>query len=123
MPVQRKRMVQVGYAGNATASGNPRYTVHFSDGTAANTKPDAALNWGIENPENWGEADWEFDNRGFLIYVSPITVPVFVDSEGRVDFRRSFADYPGWRTVEIPYAVFQSRSYPGIEDYIRRASL
>lgn len=32
-------------------SGNPRFRVAFTDGSFTSTKPDAAVNYGIENPE------------------------------------------------------------------------
>lgn len=40
-------------------SGNPRYFVTFTDSTVARTAPDAACNYGIENPE--------FQDRDILV--------------------------------------------------------
>lgn len=34
-----------------SASGKPRFRVTFTDGTVLDTKPDAALNYGVSNPE------------------------------------------------------------------------
>jgi hypothetical protein len=36
---------------NNSVNGNPRYRVHFTDGTVADTQSDASLNYGITNPE------------------------------------------------------------------------
>jgi len=36
---------------NNSVNGNPRYRVHFTDGTVADTQSDASLNCGISNPE------------------------------------------------------------------------
>lgn len=93
---------------NASASGNPRFRVTFTDGTVFETKRDAAINWGLENSENWGEADWEFE-RGFIIHVTPITMPVFVE-EGthNADIRRSYADNPDWHEMLMPVEVYNA---------------
>lgn len=32
-------------------AGNPRWTVYFTDGTKAETKPDASCNYDLQNPE------------------------------------------------------------------------
>jgi hypothetical protein len=36
---------------NNSKDGNPRFKVHFDDGTSALTQTDAAVNYGLENPE------------------------------------------------------------------------
>jgi hypothetical protein len=39
---------------NASAAGNPRFKVTFTDGTSALTQTDAAVNYAIENSEYQG---------------------------------------------------------------------
>jgi hypothetical protein len=39
---------------NNSVNGNPRFRVHFEDGSTAETQTDNALNYGLENPENFG---------------------------------------------------------------------
>lgn len=34
-----------------SANGNPRYRIHFTDGTVLATKPDADVSYGLGNPE------------------------------------------------------------------------
>lgn len=36
---------------NNSTNGNPRYLVHFTNGSAFPTAPDASLSYGIANPE------------------------------------------------------------------------
>lgn len=36
---------------NLSGNGGPRFRVTFTDGTSANTEPDASINWEIENSE------------------------------------------------------------------------
>jgi len=35
-------------------AGNPRFKVHFTDGTSAITNPDSSVNYVIDNPSNQG---------------------------------------------------------------------
>lgn len=51
--------------------GNPRWRVVFTDGTAADTKPDAAINYGIGNPETRGPCVVELE-RGQLVGLTPV---------------------------------------------------
>lgn len=37
-----------------SVNGNPRFKVHFTDGTTALTQTDASVNYGLGNPENIG---------------------------------------------------------------------
>lgn len=41
--------------GTNSRDGSPRYTVVFTDGSAARTKPDAQVNYKITNPEYQGK--------------------------------------------------------------------
>ena len=56
-----------------SAAGNPRYRVFFTDGTSAETKPDASCNYGLENPEygspNMVKVTYE---RGKIALVEPV---------------------------------------------------
>lgn len=49
-----------------TANGNGRWTVTFSDGTKANTKPDAMWTASITGSET-GEYEIEFDGKGQIV--------------------------------------------------------
>lgn len=54
--------------------GNPRFRVTFTNGRVAETKKDAAVNYGLENPEyNEGRPiNVTFDSEGKIIYVEEI---------------------------------------------------
>lgn len=56
-----------------TASGNPRWRVVFTDGTVATTKTDAAVAYGIENPENRGPCRVTLEH-GQLVGLEPVTL-------------------------------------------------
>lgn len=38
----------------SSVNGNPRFLIHFTDGSTAKTAPDAACSYGIENRSNIG---------------------------------------------------------------------
>lgn len=55
----------------SSASGNPRYALYLTDGTALKTAPDAAINYGITNPE-YRDRDVTFTiERGRVVYAEP----------------------------------------------------
>lgn len=58
---------------NNSHSGNPRYSVHFTDGTIAQTQADAACNYGIENPEmrSPNEVCVTFTSAGRISHMTP----------------------------------------------------
>lgn len=49
--------------------GNPRFRVHFTDGTWLFTQPDAGIAYGIENPEYQGRPLLIETARGQIVYV------------------------------------------------------
>ncbi len=59
---------------NNSASGNPRWRVHFTDGTRADTGPDATVGYEIDH-EAWQQRPvvFDIDAEG---YVTDITHPV-----------------------------------------------
>lgn len=54
--------------------GNPRYNVLFTDGTAVATKADAAVAYGIENPELAGPCEVTLEH-GQLVKLTPVVQP------------------------------------------------
>jgi hypothetical protein len=68
----RKRIVQLDRMRNSV-NGNPRFRVHFSDGTSAPTSVDAGCAYGIENRENReNDVMVHFSGRGTIDYVKPV---------------------------------------------------
>lgn len=55
----------------ASANGNPRWYVHLGDGTQYYTKPDAAVAYGLDNPEMKGLLEITIEN-GQIIYAQPV---------------------------------------------------
>lgn len=55
---------------NNSVNGNPRYSVVFDDGSVIETQSDAAVNYGITNPEYRDEPhDAELSRAGRLVYL------------------------------------------------------
>lgn len=55
-----------------SSNGNPRFRVHFTDGTVADTQSDASLNYGIENREYQGvPLKVTFTRAGKVSYAVP----------------------------------------------------
>lgn len=53
--------------------GNPRFRVHFTDGTTAETQTDASINYGIENTENIGvPVNVTYSRAGRITHVVPV---------------------------------------------------
>lgn len=50
--------------------GNPRFRLHLSTGATVETKPDAALNYGIENHVGKGPVILTLDTKGHAVYVA-----------------------------------------------------
>lgn len=58
---------------NNSANGNPSWVIHFEGGQTARTQIDAAVNYGIENPENIGvPVKITLSRAGRVVYVVPI---------------------------------------------------
>jgi hypothetical protein len=57
-----------------TKYGNPRYSIIFTDGTAATTEPDIADAYGIENPEMKGLVNVTFGRYG-ITHITPAHTP------------------------------------------------
>jgi len=56
-----------------TENGNPRFRVHFDDGRVAETRPDTAEAYGIENAENRvGPVRVRTDVEGHIWSVEPV---------------------------------------------------
>lgn len=53
-----------------SANGNPRWYVHLSDGTQYYTQPDAAVAYGLDNPEMKGDLMVTIEH-GQIIYAEP----------------------------------------------------
>jgi hypothetical protein len=49
--------------------GNPRYEITFTDGTVAQTKSDASINYSITNPEFQGVTLTVYFERGKIVHV------------------------------------------------------
>lgn len=58
---------------NVSASGNPRFKVTFTTGESAQTKPDAAINHGIENSEFRDvPVEFTFNAEGRITLAKPV---------------------------------------------------
>jgi uncharacterized protein (DUF1684 family) len=57
-----------------SANDNPRYRVHFTDGSSAITSSDAGFCYGINNPDMRGEVDVYFTRAGRIEHMAPHTV-------------------------------------------------
>lgn len=58
---------------NNSANGNPSWVIHFEGGHTARTQTDAAVNHGLDNPENIGvPVKITVSRAGRVVYVVPI---------------------------------------------------
>ena len=58
---------------NSSVNGNPRFRVHFTDGSSAETQSDAAVSYGLENRENFDtDVDVTFTRAGRVSYLVPV---------------------------------------------------
>lgn len=58
---------------NNSVNGNPRYRVHFTDGTSALTQSDAAVSYGIGNPEFRGvPVEFKLSRAGRIWDATPV---------------------------------------------------
>lgn len=59
---------------NTSVSGNPRFRVYFTDGSNAETQTDGALNYGLENPENFDtDVEVTFTKAGRISDLRPVS--------------------------------------------------
>lgn len=54
-----------------SVNGNPRYRVHFTDGSSAVTQSDAAFCYGIDNPDMRGDVQVKFTRAGKIEQMRP----------------------------------------------------
>lgn len=58
---------------NASANGNPRFKVTFTNGESALTQSDASINYAIENPEYRDvPVEFTFTAAGRIKYAEPV---------------------------------------------------
>lgn len=58
---------------NSSRMGNPRFLIHFTDGTTAKTQTDAMVAYGLENRENIGvPVQVKATSRGLVWGVTPV---------------------------------------------------
>lgn len=58
---------------NNSVNGNPRFRVHFTDGSSAITTSDAMFCYGIQNPEMRDtELEVEFTRAGRIAHMAPV---------------------------------------------------
>lgn len=71
--VQRKT-IERAESLNCSVNGNPRFLVHFTDGTSAVTMSDAAVNYDIDNLARLGdELEVTFTRAGRVSYARPVS--------------------------------------------------
>lgn len=58
---------------NNSVNGNPRFMVTFTDGTAAQTNPDSAVNHAVGNTELEGPVVVTFSPKGLITHMVPAT--------------------------------------------------
>ena len=56
---------------NNSVNGNPRFRVHFTDGSSALTMSDAMYAYAIENPEYRGDVEVTFTRSGSILDIRP----------------------------------------------------
>lgn len=58
----------------SSSLGNPRFLIHFTDGTTATTEPNGSVAYGLENRENIGAPVDVWAHRSGTVYnVVPVT--------------------------------------------------
>ena len=56
-----------------SVNGNPRFRVHFTDGSVAQTQSDASFNYGLTNRENFNtDVDVTFTKSGRISDLRPV---------------------------------------------------
>ena len=58
---------------NNSYYGNPRFKVHFTDGTSALTMSDVSVNYGLANATKWsGPVEVTMSRAGRIRYIKPV---------------------------------------------------
>lgn len=63
---------------NNSANGNPRYRVHFTDGTDAITSSDRSFCYAIANPEMRGDVEVTYTRAGRIEHIAPAPVTAMI---------------------------------------------